>query len=61
MISGDLAKLIGKRIKNVIAYDPFGYDRGFEIETDDGTRLKVVSEIFYSDDTRIRVKEIVSE
>jgi len=55
MISGDLAKLLGKKIKSIVAYDCFGYDRGFEIVTEDGVRLVITPHVLWHNEARLKV------
>lgn len=43
MIGQDIWECRGKTIKTVIAFDPVGYDKGFEIVFTDGTKLEIYS------------------
>jgi hypothetical protein len=57
MIGGDIWKCRGKTIKTILAYDCFGYDRGFEIEFTDGTRLGITPRSFIGqDEGRVDIK-----
>ena len=45
MKSEAIFKAKGKTVTAVVAWDPFGYDQGFELEFSDGTILEVWSEV----------------
>ena len=47
----------GKTIKNVIAYDALGYDRGFELVFTDGSKLEITPRDMPAGlDGRIKIK-----
>lgn len=41
MISKDIMKAEGQTVKEIVAHDPFGYDRGFTLKFESGLTLEV--------------------
>ena len=41
MIGETILEAQGRTIKNVIAFDPYGYDQGFQLEFEDGSIISL--------------------
>lgn len=58
MIYEEIEKCIGKTIKSIVSYDPFGYDRGFEIAFTDNTIIAIYPKVYtlFPNDPRVVVE-----